>query len=458
MALTTATTAVTQTYSAVKQLSDQNSAGTQLGASAADLTSFYGATPVAQPVLGYGSEQANLQDNGTLTKYQHTLTTGSVGATTTLETTSTVTGILAADVIAVNKPAAQTGLGIAGYRVTAADTIGVNYTVISSGAITPTSTDAYDIIGISSNYTTTATLTPAAVPATPAGSEQVFSVPGAVVGSFPIVNKATNQAGLGISNVRVTAADTVAITFLNNSTGAITPTAAEVYSFAFLPTLVPTDRSLVYKFSPATTAVGASTQVDVTTAVTGILADDIIAGVSKPSAQAGLGIVGYRVSSAGNIAVALYEGSSAVTSTREAYAATVLRKQAKSPFVVTTQTLTPTSVAATTTAEQTFTVNSLAVSTSVLVSKPSFTPGLHIVGMRVSAASTLAITFQNSNTTAVVPPSESYTIAAIPLQGPGAVTTAGSTTNSIAVGFNGVSANSFALKNALVSLGLIAAS
>lgn len=458
MAITTATTAISATFSAPRQLSDGNSQGTVHGTSSADPTGFFGATAVVQPVLGFGVENTNTQDNGTLTKYQVTLTTGSVGATTTLETTSTVTGILAADVIAVSKPALQAGLGIAGYRATAANTIGVNYTVISTGAITPTSTDAYDVIGVSSNYSTTAVLTPASVPATPTGSEQVFSVPGAVLGTFPIVNKPTNQAGLGITNIRVTAADTVAITFLNNSSGAITPTAAETYSFAFLPTLMPSDRTLVYKFTPATTAVAASTTVDVTTAVTGVLADDIIAGVSKPSAQAGLGITGYRVSSAGNIAVQLYEGSSAVTSTAEAYAATILRKQSKSPFVVTTQTLTPTSVAAGTTAEQTFTVNLLAVSTAALVSKPSWTPGLHVVGARVSAASTLAITYQNSGTAAVVPPAELYTIAAIPLQGPGAVTTAGATTNSIAVGFNGGGANAIAMKSALVALGLMASS
>lgn len=458
MALTTATTATSLTFAAPKQISDQNSQGTGIGVSSTDEVGFYGNAPIVQPILGYGIEQPNLQDSGTLTKYQVTLTTGSVGATTTLETTSTVTGILAADVIAVNKPAAQAGLGIAGYRASAANTIGVNYTNISTGALTPTSTDAYDVIGISSNYTTTAVLTPAAVPATPSGAEQLFSVPGATLGTLPIVNKPTNQAGLGITNIRVTAADQVGITFLNNSSGAITPTAAETYSFAFIPTLVPSDRSLVYKFTPATTAVGASTTVDVTTAVTGILADDIISGVSKPSAQAGLGITGYRVSSAGNIAVQLYEGSSAVTSTAEAYAATVQRKQAKSPFVVTQQTLTPVSVAAGTTAEQTFTVNSLNVSTSVLVSKPSFTPGLHVVGMRVSAASTLALTYQNSGTAAVIPPAETYTIAAVPIQGPGAVTTAGSTTNSIAVGFNGSNTNGLALRLALVALGLIAAS
>ncbi len=135
-----------------------------------------------------------------------------------------------------------------------------------------------------------------------------------------------------------------------------------------------------------------------------------------------------------------------------------MRKQSKSPFFVTTQTLTPVSVAAGTTAEQTFTVNSLAVSTSVLVSKPSYTPGLHVVGMRVSAASTLALTYQNSGTAAVVPPAELYPIAAIPLQGPGAVTTAGATTNSIAVGFNGAGSNAIAIRSALVALGLLASS
>src|SRR5882672_922132 len=460
MAIATTPTATTVTFSAPRQLSDQNSQGTLIGVSASDLVGFYGdPTLVPQQMLAFSSEgSASLQDNGTVTKYQATLTTASVAATTTAETTSTVTGILAADVIAINKPAAQAGLGIAGYRVSAANTIGVNYTNISSGAITPTSTDAYDVIGVNSNYTTSAVLTPVAVPATPAGAEQIFSVPGAILGSFPIVNKPTSQAGLGITNIRVSADDQVAITFLNNSTGAITPTAAETYAFSFLPTSVPSDRSLVYKFTPATTAVGASTTVDVTTAVVGLQADDIISGVSKPSYQTGLGIIGYRVSSAGNIAVSMYEGSSAVTTTLEAYSATVQRKVAKSPFVISSQLLTPVSVAATTTAEQTFTVNSLNASTSVLVSKPTFTPGIHVVGMRVSGASTLAITYQNSNTTAVIPPAETYTIAAIPLQGPGAVTTAGATTNSIAVGFNGSNTNALAIKNALVALNLMSPS
>jgi len=39
---------MTLTSTAVKQLSDQNSQGTQLGASATDLIGFYGKTPIVQ--------------------------------------------------------------------------------------------------------------------------------------------------------------------------------------------------------------------------------------------------------------------------------------------------------------------------------------------------------------------------------------------------------------------------
>ena len=44
-----------------------------------------------------------------------------------------------------------------------------------------------------------------------------------------IVNKPTAQAGLGIVGARVSAADTLAITFSNNTGSGITPTASEVY-------------------------------------------------------------------------------------------------------------------------------------------------------------------------------------------------------------------------------------
>lgn len=74
-------------------------------------------------------------------------------------------------------------------------------------------------------------LTPAAVAANTT-AEQTFTVNGLTTSdcvTFP--NKPTAQAGLGIVGVRVSAADTLAITFSNNTAGSITPTAAETYKF-----------------------------------------------------------------------------------------------------------------------------------------------------------------------------------------------------------------------------------
>jgi hypothetical protein len=74
------------------------------------------------------------------------------------------------------------------------------------------------------------------------------------------------------------------------------------------------------------------------------------------------------------------------------------------------QTLTPASVAANTTAEQTFTVNGLQVGDSVDVNKASHQVGLSIGNVRVSAANTLAIQYVNTSGAAIVPTSEQYIV------------------------------------------------
>lgn len=76
-----------------------------------------------------------------------------------------------------------------------------------------------------------AALTPVLVAANTT-EEQAFVIPGIPAGNYvATVSKPIAQAGLGIVNVRVSAADTVAITFSNNTAAGITPTAAEVYTF-----------------------------------------------------------------------------------------------------------------------------------------------------------------------------------------------------------------------------------
>lgn len=77
------------------------------------------------------------------------------------------------------------------------------------------------------------------------------------------------------------------------------------------------------------------------------------------------------------------------------------------------QSLAPVSVAANTSAEQTFTVTGLATSDKVYVNKPTAQAGLGIVGVRVSAADTLAINYGNFTASPIVPTTETYTIVAV---------------------------------------------
>jgi hypothetical protein len=81
-----------------------------------------------------------------------------------------------------------------------------------------------------------------------------------------------------------------------------------------------------------------------------------------------------------------------------------------STLFVIRQTLTPASVGANTSAEQTFTVPGLQVGDSIDINKASHQTGLSIGNVRVSAANTLAIQFVNTTGSPIVPTSEQYII------------------------------------------------
>jgi hypothetical protein len=73
-----------------------------------------------------------------------------------------------------------------------------------------------------------ATLNPANVGANTT-SAQTFSVPGLSVHDIVIVNKPSHTAGLGIVNARVSAADTLELTFMNTTGAGIDP-GSETYT------------------------------------------------------------------------------------------------------------------------------------------------------------------------------------------------------------------------------------
>jgi hypothetical protein len=79
------------------------------------------------------------------------------------------------------------------------------------------------------------TLSPASV-ANATSAEQTFSSTGIglLTTDVVLVQKPTAQAGIGIVGSRVSAADTLAITFMNATAATVTPTASEVYKVTVL--------------------------------------------------------------------------------------------------------------------------------------------------------------------------------------------------------------------------------
>lgn len=70
--------------------------------------------------------------------YSQTITPASVATVTVAEQTFTVTGLTTADTVVVNTAAIANAVGIAGVRVSAADTLAVRFVNPTAGALTPT--------------------------------------------------------------------------------------------------------------------------------------------------------------------------------------------------------------------------------------------------------------------------------------------------------------------------------
>lgn len=451
---------------ASRQVSDGNSQGTILGVSATDKISFYGATPVTQPS---GSSQAAVtrgQAAGMVATFSTTQSPASIATITSAEQALTVqsgTGgaflLATGDVIVINKPTAQAGIGIGNLRFSAANSLGITFINPTAAALTPTGSELYSGVILRGIGSLSATLSPAAVLANTT-VEQQFTVTGIRAGDLIQVSKPTSQAGIDITGVRAVATNVVGITFSNVTAATVTPTAAQSYTFVSLGGLDATSNNLMAQINIVSTlAAGVAT---VTTSeiagltITGLAATDSITGVSKDTQQAGLGIAGYRVSTANTLAIA-WVNPTAATLTPTAshvYQVGILRPNPAAPLLNYTQTLTPTSVAANTTAEQTFTVTGLVALSPVWVNKPSAQPGLGIVGCRVSAASTLAITYMNTSGAAIVPAAEAYVIGnfQLPFNSADGVTML----QGVAPSTQGASVLGNSMRAAMVSLGLVA--
>ncbi len=246
------------------------------------------------------------------------------------------------------------------------------------------------------------------------------------LGMAVAVTKPTTNAGVAVTNARVVANNQIALTYVNMTSAAVTPT-SEAYTIAGLNTLPPCNHITSYGVvGTGLVSVASQTSAEQSLTINGLLATDIIVGTSKPTNSAGIINGTGRVSAANTFQIPFVNASGAAVtpSATEVYGVTVLSQTPLVPFTVLTATLTPTSVAAHTSAEQTFTVTPLPYINSspstVFVNKPSATVGLVIGGARVTAANTLGINFMNVTATTVTPVSEQYTIGVMNAVGPGA--------------------------------------
>lgn len=325
-----------------------------------------------------------------------------------------VTALAVGDFIIVNKPTAQVGLGVLSARVTSANVLAINFANLNATVLTPTTTESYVIQAIR-GVTDAITMAPVAVAALTT-AEQIFTVPGVSPNALvAVAPQAPDQAFLGIVNARAAGDNQIGITFINTSQAPITPTAGP-YNYIALPGFNGSNLLVLGANVGALAAInGTTTQTigftDASITVTGILVNDVFVGTTKPTSQ-GLGVAGGRIVTANTLNLTLFTGTvTGVTPTAsEIYQTTIYRQNPQGALVVGNVTLAPVSVAAFTTAEQGFTVPGITVSTAVWVNKPSATAGLGIAGCRVSGANSLAITFINATATAILPPTEAYTV------------------------------------------------
>lgn len=391
-----------------------------VGVSAAEPAGFHGVA-AAQLSGGAQTTVTRGQAMGIVSTYASSLSPTSLAAAITTEASLTVLvsppngipAIAANDLLYINKPTAQAGLGYGNVRVSAANVVALQLTTYGNASITPTASEKYGIVAIRGLQNTTVTLTPGAVAASTT-AEQQFNVTGLRASEVVKVIKPTLTSQVSIVGERVVSAGVLGITFANVTATAVTPPAEQytVYSFGGLDAL---NNEVVIGATYTTpgVAVTAAIVAEQSVTITGLATTDMIKSVSKPTINGGISIAQARVSAA-NVAAFAFSNPTASTITptaAEIYAMTIERPAPLAPLIVYNQTVTPTSVAANTTAEQSLTVTGLVSGSIVYVNKPSATPGLGIAGVRVSAANVLGITYCNATAAAITPPSETYLVA-----------------------------------------------
>jgi hypothetical protein len=234
-------------------------------------------------------------------------------------------------------------------------------------------------------------------------------------GMFAAINQTNaNIANLGIGNVRVAGPNQIAVQFVNPTTANIAANANMTFA-AFASFGISTESQIIQASANLTTmvATGANLANLTVMAVNNVQANDIALNFSPPLANANTAQSGATCA-ANAVSLGFFGAGGSITPTAGIHTVPIYRNTATPPMQVYSVYLAPTSVANNTTAEQVFTLPSnitLFANSAVGINKPSYTPGISIVGCRANSTTTLGVTFMNTSNTAIVPPAENYVLA-----------------------------------------------
>ena len=255
-------------------------------------------------------------------------------------------------------------------------------------------------VSVLSNTTTASGLT--LIGATTAAPFQVAS------GDILIANKPTAQAGLGVGNVRISAAGMVGLSFSNFTALTISPTAGEKYGVVAVRNV----GAISVTLTPV--PVLSLTVAEQLFTVTGVRSGELVV-VNKPSQQAGLDIAGVRVAANNVVGIAFSNVTiTAITPTSEAYNVLSIggMDANNNELIAQVSGGLLTAIAVSTAPLQYVTVTGLAMS-DMLVGVTPYTqqPGVTFQA-NISIANVMGLAFSN-NTTATVSPQQNaiYAVA-----------------------------------------------
>ena len=232
-------------------------------------------------------------------------------------------------------------------------------------------------------------------------------------GMFAAINQTNaNIANLGIGNVRVSGPNQLAVMFVNPTTANIAANANMTFNAIAFNGMTVTSPIVLCSGNVTTTTATGANQANLTVMnVNNVTANDVCVGYVPALANSNTALSGATIA-----ANAISMGFFGITNTPSVglMVAAVHRNPNTPPVQVYSVYLAPTSVANNTTAEQVFTMPAnitLFANSAVGINKPSFTPGISIVGCRANSTTTLGVTFMNTSAIAITPPAENYVLA-----------------------------------------------